>query len=225
MNDNLNLQEYIKSGDYFKDALEWYYHRYIQLISHILLLLIMAILVALSFITLALNTKNLFPYLIEIDYALKINSPETKKISIVRSSNVTSQANLELAEIFLRRYVHMRESYNYATLHKQSNYLRNTSTRVVFKNFSNNVSITSPNSLVAKYTDAVTREVKIISCNYLSDNKASIRFQASTKTTENKVISEDMMEAIITFSLDQFTKLPDGAPFNFLVSEYEVQQI
>jgi type IV secretion system protein VirB8 len=222
----LSLQEYIKSGEYFKDAQHWYYTKYIYIMTYRSILLVIAGLVLFAGSILALSGYFLFPIKQQVRYS--VNTPGTYQaaVSIIPANQIKNDALGSIADIMVKNYVKVRESYSYDELKKQFTFLKNNSTRIVFRKFFNFMNIDNPDSPIIKYQKFTRRSINIISVRYPSPAEAVVTFEAIAKVTSGEVTEHSIWEAELVYEIDKLDlSTPSGSRFNFAVTNYKPKVI
>ena len=130
------VQEYIKSGEYFKDARKWYNFKYIYPLSQRSFLLIICTLLSAVLIGLILNIKDLFPIINQVRYSLSTVSDQSSA-NIIKADSIKHDPRASIADIMIKNYLVHREIYDYDNLKDQFIFIQNNSTRIVFRKFYN----------------------------------------------------------------------------------------
>ncbi|GAB4162936.1 MAG: virB8 family protein [Rickettsiaceae bacterium] len=218
------LQDYIKSGDYFKDAREWYKHKYIHPFSHRSFLLLISIIICALFLGIIINIQNLFPSVIQVKYSITADTSANKSAQIIRADHIENDPLASIADVIVRNYVVNRENYDYDKLKKQFIYVKNNSTRITFRRFYDFMNIDNPSSPVMTYQKRATRTTDIISTTYPSATKALVKFNAIARNTAGEILENTVWQATIDFEIDEInTNLPSGSRFNFTVTDYKLE--
>jgi type IV secretion system protein VirB8 len=219
-----SLQEYIKSGEYFTDAKEWYKYKYIHPFSQRSFILILSVVICALFIGVIININSLFPSVIQVKYSITADTSANKSAQITRANQIENNPLASIIDVLIRNYVLKRESYNYDNLKKQFVYIKNNSTRIVFRRFYNYMNIDNPSSPIMRYQKSAKRKVNIISAQYPSPTKALIEFNSIAENAANEVIETSIWQATIDFEVDDInTNLPSGARFNFTIIDYQLK--
>jgi type IV secretion system protein VirB8 len=221
-----SLREYIETGEYFADAKHWYKYKYIHPFSQRSFIFILSAIICFLFIGVVININSLFPSVIQVKYSINANSADNKAAQIIRANQVENDPLASVTDILTRNYVINREKYNYDDLKKQFVFVKNNSTRIVFRQFYNFMNIDNPSSPVLKYQKHTKRSTEIISTKYPEKTKAIIKFNSIVKDSAGK-ISEDMIwQATINYEIDKINpNLPQGSRFNFTVTNYQLKLI
>jgi len=222
---NDSIKARLESGQYFVDALKWYNTKYISPFSERSFVLIVCIIILMIFISLVLHIEKVLPLTVQVQYSILQKNSSSKTAQIFRADQMENPVT-SVTDIFVRNYVNKRESYNYDHLKSQFEFIKNTSTRIVFKKFYDTMNIDNPNSLVLKFQKQASRNINIIDANYDEPGKAIVKFESKAQSQDNS-ISEDMIwHAMIEYEIDTIdTNLPPGSRFNFTVTNYQLQLI
>jgi type IV secretory pathway component VirB8 len=110
-------------------------------------------------------------------------------------------------------------------------FIKNNSSKQVYRKFYNNLNITNPSSPVLLFQNRINREIKILSISYVDTEEegisnAIIKFKGKLSTTYNTDSQESIWLAKITFELSNIEKVvKENNSFYFVVTDYDVQQI
>ena len=219
-----SLQEYIQSGDYFIDARHWYKHKYIHPFSQRSFIFILSIIICVLFSGVLVNIRGLFPSVIQVKYSINADSASNKTAQIIRADQIKNDPLASVADIILKNYVSTRESYNYNNLKKQFIFVKNNSTRIVFRRFYNFMNIDNPSSPVMLYQKTIQRTANIISTKYPRPTKAIIKFNSTAQNSTGEIVENMVWQATIDYEIDKIDpNLPNGSRFHFTVTDYQLK--
>ena len=220
----LSVQEYIKSGEYFKDARKWYLLKYLAPIPQRSLLLVVCLLFVTLSVGIGINLESLFPLVTPVRYSIRSNDALSKVATILRADQIKNNALGSITDILAQGYVLRRESYDYDLLKSQFNYIQNNSTRLVFRKFYNFMGIDNAQSPIMLYQKYTRRSVNITSTKYNSNNEAIITFNSIAKSIGGEIMENRVWQATISFEIDKINMdLPPDAKFNFAVTGYRLK--
>lgn len=221
---NQSLKEYVDSGEYFSDAIKWYNYKYLYPFSQRSFVFIISAIACIIFLGIILNLKNLFPIVTQVKYYTKADTITDKTAQIIRADSIPDNPLASIADILLRDYVIQREKYNYDLLKNQFVYVKNNSTRIVFKHFYNYMNIDNPSSPVLRYQKDIKRNAEIISSEFITNTKAKIKFSSLAKNISGEVVEDMTWSAEIDYEIDPInTNAPSESRFNFTVTNYQLK--
>ena len=219
-----SLPEYIKSGDYFKDARDWYKYKYIYIFSQRSFMFILSAIICVVFFGVVVNIYGLFPVVVQVKYTISADSSDNKTAQIIRANQITNQPLESITDIMVRNYVMSREAYKYSKLKKQFTFVKNNSTRIVFRRFYNFMNIDNPSSPVMRYQKTVARAAQVISIDYSRKNKAIVKFNSIATSDSGKIEENMVWQATIDYEIDKINpNYPSGSRFNFTVTDYQLK--
>lgn len=222
----VNLREYIESGEYFNDAKKWYDFKYIYPFSQRSFVAILSIIMCALFIGVLININGLLPIVIKVKYSINSVNSENKTAEIIRANQIQNKPLESIVDIMVKNYVQQRERYNYDLLKKQFTYIKNNSTRIVFRRFYNFMNIDNPASPVMQYQKDVNRKIKILSAHYIGSNKAVVTFHSEARGSTGNALEDIVWQATISYEIDKIDPyLPSGSRFNFTVTDYQLKLI
>ncbi|RYE05780.1 MAG: virB8 family protein [Rickettsiaceae bacterium] len=218
-------QEYIKSGKYFKDAREWYSFKYLHPLSQRSFLLLICLIYLLLLLGAAYSLNNILPLINQVRYSLSTVSYQSSA-NIIKADSLGNNALASIADVLVRDYIKVRESYNYDDLRKQFTYIQNSSTRIVFRKFSSYMNMDNPDSPVTRYQKYIKKSVNILSVHYPSDRTAEITFNSIAKNNSGDMFENMIWQATIDFEIDDINlNLLPNSRFNFVVTNYRLKTI
>jgi type IV secretion system protein VirB8 len=223
MSDSIKFfQEYIKSGQYFLDAKKWYNMEYLYPIVHRSILLIVFFITISIFSVIFLTTYSLLPIIHQIKYTLMSDDIDNKTATIIHANNIPGDAILSIADILVKNYVTIRESYNYNDMKNQFLFIQKNSTKIIFKRFSNMMNIDNPSSPVIRYQKNYNRNVEIISTTHY-DKHIIVKFKTITKNLTYEIFEDITWEVDIYFEIDTIDNVVNNSKFNFIVTDYKLK--
>lgn len=218
-----SVEEYIKSGEYFVDAKKWYNSKYLYPFVQRSILLIFCTILVIALIGISIQLKILFPIVNHVRYS--IYSSSFGKVANVKPANqVKNNPLLSISNIMLENYILHRESYDYGKLEQQLAYVKNNSTKIIFRKFFNYISIDTPESPVMRYQKYVRRTIHVNSIKHINDNSAVIIFESWAKNTSGEILENTLWEATVYYDIDKINiKVPANSKFNFVVTGYKLK--
>lgn len=218
-----SVQEYIKSGEYFKDARKWYNFKYIYPLTQRSFLLIICTFFLAVLIGLLINIYNLYPIVNQVRYSLNATSYQSSA-NIMKADTFSHDSRASIADIMIKNYLVHREMYDYDNLKLQFVFIQNNSTRIVFRKFFNFMNIDNPSSPVMRYQKYIRRSVNIVSTEYIKPDEAVITFNSIAKNAGGEIFENMVWQATINFQIDELNlDLPADSRFNFAVTNYRLK--
>lgn len=156
-----SLSERIESGQYFKDAMNWYHSKFTNVQTQFSLMLIVAIIAFLAFIItfsglvafLPITEKKLFVVYQSI-------TPDTR-LTLQTLSHPGDNPHLQLGKYYISEYVKSREEYSPARNDRNLNFVSLMSDDATLQDYLNYTSNTNPESPVIIYANRGTRDIVI----------------------------------------------------------------
>ncbi|MGC0371967.1 MAG: hypothetical protein DGJ47_000670 [Rickettsiaceae bacterium] len=221
-----SLQELIESGEYFRDAREWYKIKYVHPFSQRSFLIILSIIICIVVCSVALNIYGLFPTHKQVRYVINIEDTTNKSTKIERAEYSHQDAQVSIIHELVTKYVSNRENYDYDDLQRQFTYVKNSSTRIVFRRFFNFMNIDNEDSPILKYKKSISRHIEINSVKYKGSNVAIVNFTAIAEDISGAKHEDKLWQANIKFDADKISnRLPSGQRFNFTITDYDLTMI
>jgi type IV secretion system protein VirB8 len=217
------MQEMIKTGEYYKEAIKWYNSIFILPITLRSVLAILIFIFAMLSTTLLLNVVSILPLSKQLKYKIDISDDAQMKANITAINSTDSSLQETIARILINDYVVNRETYDYAKLLQQYEYVRNTSSSTEYQNFENSMSLDNLNSLILKYQKTTQRNIQISSITF-QGGYAVINFIATASDNNGSILENASWKVILQYDIDNLTTSSTG-DFNFLVTSYKTEML
>ena len=226
-NFNKTIKSHIDSGEYFVDARDWYFAKYVYpTIERSLVFIIATTVVFAAFI--GGNTiASLFPITKEVPLILAMPNADDRQPVITLKPNKTVEPQMLVTNYLLRKYIIDRESYAFDKVERQIAIIHNNSSKLVAKKFENYIKIQNPDSPILLYQTSISREIEIISTKKVMNdyNNWHVKYRAILIDEENNKI-ESLWLANVFFNISDIEALiANKEKFEFLVTEYNTEQI
>ncbi len=195
----------VESGDFYKDAFEWYIFRYISPVCDRTWLFFTTIASVVITYILAIMVINSFP--IKEKIPIIVQAKDTVLyypiITPLRDSKDLKTVEESVIKYLLINYIKEREEYNFAKittndLNQRFNIIKNNSTPGEFRRFKSFVSLNNKNSPIKDFGKNVARKVAIESFSF------------------KREINEDFISKAKNFV---YTELPSQANISFRLTE------
>ena len=243
---NAEIAEKIRSGTYYKEAWDWYAFKYIYPVSQRSFFIFITIAAIIVTVAAATALYNFYPLRVRVPVA--INNPDmTKDYAELLKVKVpeNGDTDMPIVEYLAQKYVENVEEYHFGKFDKQLTFLKQFSSPPLYGEIEKRYDIRNLDSLVLKYRDHTTRDIKLISHQlergegYLPNNempegvankdvpyRAYVTFEATESnftgiTTRQWQATVDLTMSPIIFD-KQNKKFP---PLDFRVINYSVKPI
>jgi type IV secretory pathway component VirB8 len=163
------VKESTADGSYFKDALDWYFFRYVNPVCDRTLMAFIAIVAAVAMCGLVQIINTLFPLVEKAPIVItakdqSLYTPYIKPLKGKDDRGVT--VDIAILKYLLSVYVIDRESYDYRKsevedINKKFRRIRNTSSFAEYKNFQAMMSKDNPDSPLNNFGQNVYRTVEV----------------------------------------------------------------
>ena len=218
-----SVQDYIKSGEYFRDARKWYLEKYLHPFMHRSLMFVLASMLFVLFSGMIINILTMMPIVQTVRYVILTKDTSQTNAHIIHANQIKNDPRKSIADIMVRNYINKRESYNYDTLKSQLNFIQNTSTKIVLKDFYSGITIDNPNSPVMRYQKYIRRSIQVIDVNYPNKTEATIKFKSTAKDASGQIFEDMAWKANLSFEMDNVDENAlANTKFNFIVTDYKV---
>lgn len=175
------IKDSVREGSYFKDALDWYFFRYVTPICDRTLLIFGAIVAAVVLYFLVGMVKSAFP-LVEYDPIFIRAEDQSRYLpTLVELKPKKTKPNYDagvatldeaVAKYLLSNYIKDREGFDFSKaeiedVNKKFNRIRNLSVANEYKNFQLIMSKDNPNSPIHQFGKNVKKTIKIESVRFI----------------------------------------------------------
>lgn len=220
------LREYVNNGEYFTEARKWYKQKYLHPLCYRSIALCAATLFIMLAIVITMNMQSLFPLVKVLQYSITTRGSGDETALITKADQIDNNPLRSISELMLSDYVQKREQYDYNSLASQIEYVKTTSTRIVFKKFYNYLSIDNPDSPVLRYQKDARRVITVDRVKFIDDSTAEVHFVSQARDGSNQLFENMVWVATIDFDSDRI-KLhePNDTPFNFIIMEYKLKLV
>ncbi len=249
------IKDSVKDKSYFKDAMDWYYLRYVNPLCDRTIMAFAAIIAAVSFYFLVQIISNTFPLVEKVPIVIKDHDSSIYRpvIRELKDKNVKEIANVDelVAKYLVSSYVIDRESYDYRKsevrdVNIKFNRIKNVSSYGEYKNFQLFMSKDNANSPLNNFGRDVYRTTEISSVvfakakneDYYSKFKnffttkipteAEIRFTTITHTAKLDGGEDQIRENFlvkIKFDFAGLNREAKSGVLNFVVNDYKLYKI
>lgn len=224
---NRSLSDYYTSGEYFADAKEWYSTKYLYPVSQRYFILMLA---SLLFIITSVLYSTIFAIMTKpTEYMYEVPVFDAIKYRAdIEALDDAAPSEQSVAEYLAAKYVTKYESYSFADIPKQFEYIKNNSERDIMMNFYHKMDLSNDNSpilLYQKYTDITISDIKVSfeDLHDIDNIYAKVTFVRNLNNKISGKLDKENQSVYIKFALsnvenDDFQQ----NPLIFRVKEYNV---
>ena len=228
---NRSISVYVKSGQYYTDARNWYANKFIFLISQrsYIIFILSFFVVALSILGFYYQATN--PAMPHITYVSSSPNIATSYSVIFPAGVDTDNPQLQVSKYMVANYVRKRQAYDFGNVKNQLNFVRNTTVGTEYLRYEQMMSINNPSSPLMLYQDVNVIDIKIMDIKIVSHVgnqwQSLVYFKSSLRNLASNHIDSKKMVAIVKFKIDNIEKLlvNDAKKLMFLVVEYNLQKV
>jgi type IV secretion system protein VirB8 len=226
---NQSINEALKSGRYFEDALEWYHYKYVYPFAKIAFLLVIAISVTVAFVVACHTINKLLPLHESSAHAISVKDTFGVIPNIHSLAKKEESPQYSLASYLLSHYVMARESYAYKDLDRLQRHVKSSSSPVVYRQYIDiytNENIQNPKRL---YENIINREVEITEIKFIGTraipSRALVSFLTRLRKTSMEVLEEKHWVASVNFNLPNIEDIAnlETPDLKFVVNNYAVR--
>ncbi len=228
MSKHESITQLVESGEYYKRAFIWHYHRHISPFIHRTVCLVIFI-IAIFFAYIAIDISILEFHKKVLPFPIYVENNSNTFTSLEKLQGKRADINQTIARYLLSQYVLYRETYNNSLLDESvwnnlQQHIRAFSSRKVYSYYLDYININNPNSPLLSFSRNARRDItvdKIVFGNTGSE-KASVHFTASISGTSTTNTTEYFIAEINYIMTDAKTVAEEHAKFNFLITSYTV---
>lgn len=234
------VNEKIKSGEYFSEALSWYNSRFVRPKTDLIHMSLMAAICIFLFIVSVITFATIFPITKKESFIVSraLNASESIKISALNTN--VKNPTLGVLTFLIREYVTSREEYLEERINRNFRFVTELSDENVFDLYMNETDISNPNNPILLYGNQAKIDVKITKLimpklpepstqiDFDKEYKAKVLFTSNLKFLDGDSESRKM-QADVTFkykeiSVNQKTHVIKQLP-ELIVTGYKTRQL
>jgi len=248
------VKEAAADGSYFKDALDWYFFRYVNPVCDRTLMAFVAIVAAIAMFCLVQIIDNLFPLVQKVPIVIKakdqsLYTPFIKPLKNTQDRAIT--VDIAILKYLVSTYVDDRESYDYRKsevedINKKFRRIRNASSFAEYKNFQTTMSKDNPDSPLNNFGQNIYRTIEVQSVEFeqgqtqdyysklrnffLNDlpKTANIKFITSTHSFDDNNVEQIKKETYVAklkFEFAGVNREAKSGVLNFSVNSYKLYKV
>ncbi len=225
---NRSICEYIKSGEYYKDARSWYASKFIAIASIRTYIVFLSSFFMFCLLVLTFFYNITDPAPPEISYRITSDDIAQNYSVIFPAGKDKDPPQIQITKYLLSKYVRIREAYDINKVDSQLNFIMNTTVAPNYILFEKQMSINNPSSPLMLYQDQYRKEIQIQDVKLLeastTEKEAIIFYKESLRNIATNRVDSRNMAARITYKVDQIENLvgTSASKMNFLVFNYYV---
>ena len=214
---------------YFDSALEWYFTRYLAVVTERAWLALLFFVLVVFLLFLALDMYSMFPTRTDFSFIKYTDRYSDEFLRIKRLSNNVDEKEEDILSSYLAgEYVKRYEAYSKGNEDVQLGFVKNNSSRKIFVGFKNAMEHGSKiHALISKYksedvgVEAVIDGVKLLPQNVSSMSSAVVEFKV--KYFVHGVLADTESRKVqLSFSFSNVRMAAAGiVPFEFTVHAYQ----
>ncbi|HLD77062.1 MAG TPA: VirB8/TrbF family protein [Rickettsiales bacterium] len=249
------VKDSVENGAYFKDALNWYFLRYVNPLCDRTLMGFAAIISCIALYFLTQIISGIFPLIEEVPIVIRDHDSSTLRPMIIelkaQEINKEISADELVAKYLVTTYVKNRESYDYrnsdvSAVNNKFNYIKNNSSYGEYKNFQLFMSRENTTSPLNNFGRNIYSTVEISSIIFTKrqekdyynklksifaqkiPSEAEIRFTNITHTFDADGTKKEQREdylARIKFKFAGLDRNAKSGMLNFIINEYNLYKV
>jgi type IV secretion system protein VirB8 len=231
-----DITESIKSGEYFKDAREWYILKYVYPVTQRAFLIFITGL-SVIFAIVAIKIFLTFLPLVEVvPIAVDVKSKVDQYVRLKPIGKSKEDPNESLIKYLVMRYIEARESYDYKAQKEgyKLKYLKDFSSRTVFNEYKSEISFDNAESPILLYKKHTRRIIEPLEVNVLNKKlkietgiqKVTAKFRAYEVGRKGIKSSLWLAKMKIEYETAEYSReVKKFSPLHFKINFYEVSKL
>lgn len=222
--------EKLRTGEYFREAQQYYESQYVDLISERYWYFIMLI-ISVVVLMLALTAKDaLYPLNVSIPFAYETADVYDQTPIMRKIGSAEGDFNIPVQEFLLQNYVRRREEYDINLLDGNARAVRQHSSPEVFAAFQKMMALDNPESPVVVYQRQAVRTIRVLSTRISGggeNSAAVVLFEATVSGPAGVEVSRWMANIAFRFTPIALDKSESKrfTPLEFLITSYTLQHV
>jgi type IV secretion system protein VirB8 len=230
------LQQKIKSGDYYKESLEWYNFIYIYPVAARTFMITVTVFCVLINIIAIYGIYNFMPLKVEVPLAISVEDVGDFYSQVKKLDTENNDVSDAVAKYMLARYVEFREDYGYDNLERDANFVKLFSSSPLYDKYTAYMDLHNAASPVGRLKESGRIAVTNVAVDLPlpekgkavvdKNRKATVLF--TTRETNGTNVIQNKYRADISFTFSQITvnsKDKSLTPLDFHVEDYIVTPI
>lgn len=227
-----SISQSVKSGEYFKEAREWYIQSYVQVHTQRLFVILAAVL-ALGFSAMIFGVTMGGYFTEKYPFPMYFDGQLDSFMQVTPLSRGVESVNTSVARYLLSKYVQDREGYDPVSLNsgeweKKIQRVKAVSSRSVFSDYSTAVDPSNEDSPIIRYKLQTTRAIsvdKVVLQEHLGVPISALIYYHATEIGSDSQPSTKWV-ADVRFSMTNIVhKLKQKIKLQFTVTKYNVEQV
>lgn len=223
--DSEEIAKKISSGEFFRESMEAYHKRYVDLISERYFYLGITAASVLIFLCSIVSIMLLYPLNKRVPFIYQTVDAVDDLPIMKPMGERKVDVNQQIKEFLVANYIRFRENYSIDTLDRNANGVKSQSTDALYQQYQTLMDPANPNSPISLYQRQGVRNVAVERVNISNQGK---EYRAEAKVNATLVTPEgtkkETLRVIITFSFDDIAvnqDTGDVSPLRFLVTSYQ----
>lgn len=229
-----SINKAIESGEYYKDALDWYFHRFLLPISQRSIMTFIASVTVIALFPVAASFNSLFPLSDAVPFIIWSKYTDEKYPELRRLGEDLTRAEEMFARYFLINYVKDREEYypNSKQLNRERrSRVRSQSSRRVNREYDTLISPKNKQSFINRFSSHTGRTVTNLKVTF-PENQAKLQHAFIRFDTEEKRVNHNTPATVTHWEAEVLFRLTDidlilsrKKELRLLVQSYKVRQV
>ncbi len=227
------LQQKIKSGDYYKEALEWYNFIYIYPVAARTFMITVTVFCVLINVIAVYGIYSFMPLKIEVPLAVPIDDVGDFYVQVKKLDTDRNNGSEAVAKYLLAQYVAFREDYAYSNLEMDANFVKRFSSPAIYDKYAAYMDLHNAASPVGRLKESgsvavmnVTVDLPPIAKGKAQasgdrNRKATVFFETRETNGVNATTNKYRSDIYFTFSeINVNPKDKSLTPLDFRVEDY-----
>ena len=196
-----------ENGQYYIDAKNWYATKYLYPVTEkSVLVLLTSFFIGLVLLAVIFNLSKSNNSISGENY-LQYVKDNIKSKPIIKSLGEKGNPQTLLEDYLIKFYVTEREKYNFNSVDRQIEVIKNNSNFNEFNSFSRYMSLNNPTGPRLKYENNISRVIIINEVRHIGDGEALVEFDAQLWNNRNGSSSSNKFVSKIKYKISKISEL------------------
>ncbi len=226
----------IKTGEYFKDALDWYTIKFIQPVTHRSFFILVTIVSVITSISSLMILNSILPVVQVLPIVMPNKAMADYRFELRQIGQKEENPNVSVIKYLSGKYIQIREDYSFSQLPIDLEYIKKFSTEQEYERYVAFMKPDRVDSMILKYRNHTKRVIEIkevvvlprTADSRLPPNQHRIAAYFLAKEKGPTANPDALWKASLDVRFSDVVFYKDTqkfAPMDFVVTRYEAQQV
>lgn len=226
----------VKSGEYFKDALDWYTIKFVQPVTHRSFLMLVTVVSVMTMIASFTILTSVLPIVEVLPIVVPNKSMANSRFELIKIGSQEEDPNLSVIKYLAGKYIQLREDYEFTQLEVDLEYMKKFSTPDEYERYVAFMKPDRADSMILRYRNHTKRAIELKEVvvlprspdSQLPPNQHRVAAYFVAKEKGAGAGEDTLWKASLDVRFTDVVFYKDTrkfAPMDFMVARYDSQQV